>query len=148
MAEITRGNPGVSEFQKSSYDGPREPFLSDTPPAYTESFSVPANSSSSAVITLAYLEIVDISTAGVLAKATTVAIPSGHFRGVMAQKVLIAVSAAVDLALKHQVFLGGHFDGDALGWPAAFTTDAHKIGAFRGASAPVNIIVGFNKYNR
>ena len=146
MTDIPYGDPGIASFATEAFRG-RDFLLSDEPTLITESFSTPANGTNSAV-EYDFLEVVDISDAGVIAKATTVAIPASHFRGVMAHKASIAASASADTDRRIQVYISGNFNGDALGWPAAIATDAQQIGAFRGADTPVQILIGFNKYDR
>lgn len=155
MTTINRGNSGVAGYSSADYDGPREPLLSNSPPLATESFKTPANGSSSDEIEFELYEVVNVSTAGVLAKvgAAETAPIAGNFRAIMAQKLTIPVSTAVGAVRIVQVYMSGHFDGDALVWSDGIDTDDEKVAAFRpvvssGPVVPVNIVIGFNKFNR
>jgi hypothetical protein len=50
-----------------------------------------------------------------------------------------AVTGAAENATTVPVFYSGHFNPDALIWPASFDTDAKKMAAFNGAASPTQI---------
>lgn len=58
------------------------------------------------------------------------------------------ITTGVDENPTLQIIRGGHFNGDFIAWDASYGTDAQKIGAFRDAPTPTNIVIAFNKYNR
>lgn len=53
-----------------------------------------------------------------------------------------AAAHSVGATNKVPVWWSGHFNIDALVWPASFDTDAKKLAAFEGAAAPVQIVLG------
>ena len=135
MTDIPFGNPGQAGSETDSF-AQYEVLLSDTPAFYTEDLIVAASQD------LALYEVVGFDGSGNIVPADNGSAVDAI--GITAGAIVTGVGENPTL----QVIRGGHFNGDALVWDAAYDDDAKKIAAFRGAPAPTNILIAFNKYHR
>ena len=118
MTDIPFGNPGQAGDAFEAFTQ-RDLILSDVPGFFTTDETLAASQD------IALYEVVGLS-------------------GIAAGAIVSGVGETPII----QIIRGGNFNGDMLGWDAAYATDADKIAAFAGADAPTQIVIAFNKYHR
>jgi hypothetical protein len=129
--QIPFSDPGVAGFQSSGDYAGVELLYGDTPQMVTQSYPV-----DDATAALPIYSVVGFDAQGEIVPAllgTTAAI------GITAS--LIGAAAA---GRKVSVYRAGHFNANALNWPASYDTLAKRLAAFNGAPAPTNILLDVN----
>lgn len=134
MTTIPMGNPGQAGSSSEAFTQ-YDLLLSDTPTLFTEDMTLAASQD------IAIYEVVGINGSGQIIPAV-----NGTTDAIGIAAGAIASQAGENPTI--QIVRGGHFNGDFLVWDASYDDDAKKIAAFRGAYAPTQIVVAFNKYNR
>tara|TARA_R110000796_G_scaffold41118_7_gene101520 strand:- start:2833 stop:3237 length:405 start_codon:yes stop_codon:yes gene_type:complete len=133
MTDIPFGNPGQAGDAFEAFTQ-RDLILSDVPGFFTTDETLAASQD------IALYEVVGLSGGQIVPANNTTVTAIGIAAG--------AIVSGVGETPIIQIIRGGNFNGDMLGWDAAYATDADKIAAFAGADAPTQIVIAFNKYHR
>jgi hypothetical protein len=129
MPTIDYQNLGLADVQTDSFTQ-TELFFGDTPAVVTEDAIVP---SAIATAGLAAWTPVFVDPA---TRVISLADNDAGGTGVNANAVtVVGVDAGSPADIGLSVYTAGHFNMNALNWPAEYTTDAHKRGAFAVATA-------------
>lgn len=144
MATIPRGNPGLAGGVEREDFTQFALLLSDVPPIFVEEHPV---ATTAAATTYALYSVVGLNNAGAISGLASNIDGSNAAgaRGILAGQVVTVTSGTLPRA---KLYKGGHFNMDSLVWHANFDNDAKREAAFRGAPAPVQIVVGANPYHR
>jgi len=125
---IPIGDAGMAASEFSDTFTSTELFNSAIPQAVTEDFEVPENSDFEQFAVVA-LTADDTLTMAVDGAAQAVGI------------LLLSVQTGAGETKRVPIYRAGNFNVAALQFDASFDTDEKKLGAFRGAPAPTNIVV-------
>lgn len=129
-SKVPLGNPGVASFASETWGNENEFLISPTPEVAWTYISVAA-SGDDVTITL-----FDVLAADGSAAAQDGMTEAAQANFIAAMSVVVPDGETKDVP----VFTAGHFDQDALNWPASYDTDAKKRAAFQGSLSPTILI--------
>lgn len=137
--KIPLNAPGIAGFATESIGSNDDPRFGDSPEPTTTTVAVPAS------FTGALYEVVALGANGIEKAVYSAA--ADYAGGKRAYGILTApVVTGVGQTTTLDVYRSGHWNMDALVWPASFDTDAKKKAAFEGSLSPT-IFVSKKKFN-
>ena len=116
-----------SQWVESISALPEGLIVSETPPVVTVDLPLSAGTY------LAYTPV-KFNTAGT---SLEVAVQGKPAIGILLKDIVVPAGQNVGVPVMRAAGL----NKDLINWPASYTTDAHKYGAFEGAPTPTNIVV-------
>lgn len=136
--KIPLNAPGIAGFATESIGGNDDPRFGDSPDPVTTTVAVPAS------FTGALYEVVALGANGVEKAVWNADYEAAGKRpyGILTAPVVTGVGQTTTL----DVYRSGHWNMDALVWPASFDTDAKKKAAFEGSLSPT-LFVSKKKFN-
>lgn len=133
--DIPVGSPGLANFESATWGNIPEHLYSDTPPVAEQTVEFTADGDD---LEITFLDVLNAS-GGAAAQA-------GGTEALQANYIAAATITIPDGETKSvPVYVAGHFNMQALNWPASYTTDAHKKTAFQGSLSPT-ILVSKSKH--
>ncbi len=139
MTVIPKNTPGLAESQSDAFSNV-DLLLSDVPQYMTD------NAVCAASMTFAIYEVVALVGGELVPADIADADPANH--DLAYAITATAVTTGVGETPTIPIITGGHFNIDALTWPASYDTDAKKLAAFQGMASPGQIKLGVVPNNR
>ena len=134
--KIPYGEPGVAGFAKESWGNRQAWLFGDTPALTTKTVSFTAPGTPLAITFL------DVLAEDGAAAAQAGATAPDRANYIAATTITIPATETKQVP----VYVAGHFEQEALGWDASYTTDAQKQAAFQGSISPT-IFVSKGKFD-
>lgn len=136
--KIPLNAPGIAGFATESIGSTDDPRFGDTPAPTTTTVAVPAS------FTGALYEVVALGANGIEKAVYAADYSAGGKRpyGILTAPVVTEVGQTTTV----DVYRSGHWNMDALVWPASFDTEAKKKTAFEGSLSPT-VFVSKKKFN-
>lgn len=133
--KIPFNDPGIAGFMSEEFAG-IELLLGDTPALVAKAYDVAVG------VNLPIYSVVGFDANGdIVAALKDDVTPANSIK-----PIGITASKAVDVdgTQKVSVYRAGHFNANALTWPASYDTQAERLAAFNGSPTPTNIFIGVN----
>jgi len=134
--KVPYSEPGIAGFEKESWGNKQNWQYGDTPALTTQVVQFTA---SGADLEIGFLDV--LATDGGAALQTGATAPDrANYIAAMPITITNGTTASVS------VYVTGHFEMNALTWPASYDTDAKKAAAFQGSVSPT-IFVSKGKFD-
>lgn len=134
--KVPYGDPGVANFEKESWGNRQNWQYGDTPALTSKTVSFTASGSD---LEISFLDVLAVD-GGAAAQNGAGAADRANY--IAATTITIADGETKSVP----VYVQGHFEMEALGWDATYTTDAQKEAAFQGSISPT-IFVSKSKHD-